>query len=94
MERARTSADADFVYRTQTVGGFGGRSDLLNMYNVLAGDPGYGPVDRRRYAQADAAALRRTADRCLRRDGRVALSVVPAAGSAAALPGSVQVHPK
>ena len=94
MERARTSADADFVYRTQTVGGFGGRSDLLNMYNVLAGDPGYGPVDRQRYAEADAAALRRTADRCLRQDGRVALSVVPAAGTAAALPGSVQVHPK
>ena len=94
MERARTSADADFVYRAQTVGGFGGRSDLLNMYNVLAGDPGYGPVDRRRYAQADAAALRRTADRCLRQDGRVALSVAPAAGSAAALPGSVAVHPR
>ena len=94
MERARTSADADFVYRAQTVGGFGGRSDLLNMYNVLAGDPGYGPADRRRYAEADAAALRRTADRCLRQDARVALSVVPAGATDAALPGSVQVHPR
>ena len=94
VERARTSADADFVYRAQTVGGFGGRSDLLNMYNVLAGDPGYGPVDRRRYAEVDAAALRRTAERCLRPDSRVALSVTPAGGTAAALPGSVQVHPK
>ena len=93
-ERARTSADADFVYRTQTVGGFGGRSDQLNLYNVLAGDPGYGPADRRRYAAADTGALRRTAERFLRKDSRVALSVVPAGGTAAALPGSVQVHPE
>ena len=94
MEQARTSADADFVYRTQTVGGFGGRSDQLNLYNVLAGDPGYGPVDRRRYAAADVGTVRRAAGRCLRQDGRIALSVVPAGGTAAALPGSVQVHPE
>ena len=93
-ERARTSADADFVYRAQTVGGFGGRSDLLNLYNVLAGDPGYGSADRRRYAAADAGALGRTAGRWLRQDGRVALSVVPAGGTAAALPGSLAVQPK
>ena len=91
MERARTSADADFVYRTQTVGGFGGRSDLLNLYNVLTGDPGYGPTDRARYAGADPEALRRAADRYLRTEQRVALSVVPTGETAAALPGSVQV---
>ena len=94
MERARTSADADFVYRTQTVGGFGGRSDLLNLYNVLTGDPGYGPIDRARYAAAAPEALRRAADRYLRTEQRVALSVVPAGETAAALPDSVQVHPR
>ena len=93
LERARTSADADFVYRTQTVGGFGGRSDQLNLYNVLTGDPGFGPTDRGRYAAVDAAALGRAAARWLRRDQRIALSVVPAAHMAAALPDSVQVHP-
>ena len=94
MERARTSADADFVYRTQTVGGFGGRSDQLNRYNVLTGDPGYGPIDRARYAAAAPEALRRAADHYLRTERRVALSVVPDGESAAALPDSVQVHPR
>ena len=94
MERARTSADADFVYRTQTVGGFGGRSDLLNLYNVLTGDPGYGPTDRARYAGADREALRRAAGQYLRTEQRVALSVVPTGETAAALPGSVQVSPR
>ena len=94
MERARTTADADFVYRTQTVGGFGGRSDQLNLYNVLTGDPGFGPADRARYAAADPEALRRAADLYLRPEQRVAISVVPSGETAAALPGSVQVSPR
>ena len=36
MERALAQAEAQFVYRLQTVGGFGGKSDQLNAYNVLA----------------------------------------------------------
>ena len=94
LERARTTADADFVYRTQTVGGFGGRSDQLNLYNVLAGDPGYGPSDRARYAAALPRALRRAADLHLRAEQRVAVSVVPAGETAAALPDSVLVSPR
>lgn len=94
MERARTAFDAHFVYRAQTVGGFGGRSDQLNQYNVLTGDPGYGPVDRARYADAQPDALRRAAGRYLRADRRVALSVVPAGETAAALPDSSPVSPR
>ncbi|MCY4602287.1 MAG: pitrilysin family protein [Acidobacteria bacterium] len=94
VERARTTADADFVYRTQTVGGFGGRSDQLNLYNVLTGDPGYGPSDRARYAAARPQALRRAADLHLRAERRVAVSVVPAGETAAALPDSVLVSPR
>ena len=94
LERARTTADADFVYRTQTVGGFGGRSDQLNLYNVLTGDPGYGPSDRARYTAARPQALRRAADLHLRAEQRVAVSVVPAGETAAALPDSVLVSPR
>ena len=32
-------AEAQFVYRLQTVGGFGGKSDQLNAYNVFLGEP-------------------------------------------------------
>ena len=41
MERVRVQAEAQFMYRLQTVGGFGGKSDQLNTYNVFRGDPGY-----------------------------------------------------
>ncbi len=39
MERAEAQAEAHFLYRLQTVGGFGGKSDQLNAYNVLRGTP-------------------------------------------------------
>ena len=34
-------AEAHFMYRLQTVGGFGGKSDQLNTYNVFRGDPDF-----------------------------------------------------
>ena len=41
MERGRVQAETQFVFRLQTVGGFGGKSDQLNAYNMFVGDPGY-----------------------------------------------------
>ena len=41
LERATARAEAQFVYRVQTIGGFGGKSDQLNAYNVFTGSPGY-----------------------------------------------------
>ena len=41
IERGRVQAEAQFVFRLQTVGGFGGKSDQLNAYNVFVGDPGF-----------------------------------------------------
>ena len=40
MERARSQTEAHFMYRLQTVGGFGGKSDQLNAYNVFLRRPG------------------------------------------------------
>jgi zinc protease len=77
MERCLAQAEANFVYRLQTVGGFGGKSDQLNAYNVFIRDPGYFQRDLDRYRQVTAAAMRRTAREWLRPDGRVVLSVVP-----------------
>jgi zinc protease len=39
LERATARAEAQFVYRVQTIGGFGGKSDQLNAYNVFTGRP-------------------------------------------------------
>ena len=54
MERCHAQAEAHFVYRLQTVGGFGGKSDQLNAYNVFLGDPGYFDRDLDRYRAGDA----------------------------------------
>ena len=61
IERCRAQAEAHFIFRLQTVGGFGGKSDQLNAYNVFLGDPDYFDRDLDRYRSADADALRRAA---------------------------------
>jgi zinc protease len=77
MERCRAQAEAQFVYRLQTVGGFGGKSDQLNAYNVFLNDPGFFERDLDRYRQAGAALLQEAASTWLGPGTRVALSVVP-----------------
>jgi zinc protease len=88
MERALARAEAQFVHRLQTVGGFGGKSDQLNAYNVFLGDPGGFARDLARYRRATAAGLRHAAASYLDRAHRVVLSVVPRGRVALALPDS------
>ena len=61
LERCLAQAEAHFIFRLQTVGGFGGKSDQLNAYNVFLGDPGYFERDLARYRAATAEALRQAA---------------------------------
>jgi zinc protease len=77
VERGRVQAEAQFVYRLQTLGGFGGKSDQLNAYSVFLNDPGYFERDLARYERVSAQALHRVAKEHLRRDRCVVLSVVP-----------------
>jgi zinc protease len=77
MERCLAQAEAHFIFRLQTVGGFGGKSDQLNAYNVFLGDPGYFDRDLARYRDAGAGALQRAAGTWLRPAHRIVLSVVP-----------------
>ncbi|HEY9466828.1 MAG TPA: pitrilysin family protein [Vicinamibacterales bacterium] len=88
MERALAQAEAQFIYRLQTVGGFGGKSDQLNAYNVLLGNPGFFTADLDRYRRATHESVRSAAALHLRRDARVVLSVIPRGQNALALAGS------
>ena len=88
IERCRTQVEAQFVYRVQMVGGFNGRSDQLNAYNVFAGDPGFMTQDRARYLATTADRVRQLASLQLTAPGRVALSVVPHGAVKRALKGS------
>ncbi len=92
LERGRNLLEADSARQRQSVGGFGGRSDLLNLYNVYVGTPAYAAADFERYVRASpdsvAAAVRAELDS----GSRLALSVVPAGRGEAALPGSTPVE--
>src|ERR671913_701058 len=61
IERGVAQAEAHFISRLQTVGGFGGKSDQLNAYNVFLKDPGSFERDLDRYRSARASTLQRTA---------------------------------
>ena len=91
MERCLAQAEAHFIYRLQTVGGFGGKSDQLNAYNVFVGDPNFFERDLDRYRTARAATLQQTAAQWLRPEARVVLSVVPRGRMALALTDSQPV---
>jgi zinc protease len=91
MERAAAQAEAHFLYRLQTVGGFGGKSDQLNAYNVLRGDPGFFAEDLARYQAATAETVRAAAAQHLRLDARVVLSLVPKGQQGLGLAGSEPV---
>jgi zinc protease len=91
MERAAAQIEAHFLYRLQTIGGFGGKSDQLNAYNVFCGDPSFFARDLARYREATAESVRTVAARSLRFDARVILSIVPHGQPALALAGSEPV---
>ncbi|HXG54630.1 MAG TPA: pitrilysin family protein [Vicinamibacterales bacterium] len=91
MERGTALAEAHFISRLQTVGGFGGKSDQLNAYNVFLGDASYFDRDLARYRNAEAPELTRAARQWLAQASRVALSVVPHGRLDLALAGSSAV---
>jgi zinc protease len=91
MERSVAQAEAHFMYRVQTVGGFGGKSDQLNAYNVLKRDPAFFAADLDRYRNATRESLQQAAREHLPLDRRVVLSVIPRGQHALAIDGSVPV---
>jgi zinc protease len=88
VERGRVQSEAQFMFRLQTVGGFGGKSDQLNAYNTFMGEPGFFDQDLARYRQVTTSSLRDAAARYLNHARRVALSIVPKGRVELALPGS------
>ena len=89
IERGRVQAEAQFVFRLQTVGGFGGKSDQLNAYNVFLGDPAYFERDLERYRAVTTASLQDAVKRFLDAAPRVTLSIVPKGRLDLGVPDSV-----
>ena len=88
IERGRVQAEAQFMFRLQTVGGFGGKSDQLNAYNIFLDDPAYFGRDLARYQEVSKESLRDVAARYLDPSHRVTLSIVPNGRAGLAAPDS------
>ena len=92
LERGLAQTEAQFVYRLQTIGGFGGKSDQLNAYNTFVGDPGYFDRDRQRYINVTGKGVAAAVSAWLVKAPSVSLSVVPLGRRELALPGAVEVR--
>jgi len=88
IERGKVQAEAQFMFRLQTVGGFGGKGDQLNAYNLFVGDPDFFTRDLKRYQQVTPASLRAAVARDLPGRPRVTLSIVPRGRTALAIADS------
>jgi zinc protease len=85
IERGRVQAEAQFMFRLQTVGGFGGKSDQLNAYDTFVGDPGFFERDLARYHAVTGGSVQDTARGHIDHR-RVTLSIVPRGRLDMALP--------
>ncbi|MBM3772902.1 MAG: insulinase family protein [Acidimicrobiia bacterium] len=92
MARGRVQAESQFMFRLQSVGGFGGKSDQLNAYNTFLNDPDYFERDLDRYRRVTRESLQRTVDTHINHRRRVALSVVPRSRTELALGGSSRAN--
>jgi len=92
LERALVQTEAQFTYRLQTIGGFGGKGDQLNAYNTYLGDPGYFAVDRQRYLGVTGSGAAAAMSRWLVHAPTVTLSVVPVGRRDLALAGAEEVR--
>src|SRR4051812_8181169 len=78
VERSKRNIIANRLRTVERIGGFGGKADLLNNYQVFVGDPGYLPRDIARYRAVTPQSVRAFATRYLLADQRIELDVVPA----------------
>jgi zinc protease len=88
VDRGRVQAESTFVFRVESLGGFGGKADQLNAYNIYRQAPDSFQIDMDRYTTATRATLRASVERWLGRRAAVALAVVPQGTAGPALSGA------
>ena len=76
ISRAKNRIESQHVRQLEKIGGFGGRADQLNFYNVFANDPGLINTDIERYLKVQRDDVARVAGSVLG-DDRVRLAVLP-----------------
>jgi zinc protease len=77
VERARNVIETEIVGGLETLGGFGGVADRLNMYNHYLANPGYLTQDVERYRKATPGSVKQYAQAQLTPGARVVVYGVP-----------------
>jgi zinc protease len=77
LEQVQVNWEADFVRSLEKVGGFGGKADILNGYNVYLGDPDKLQWDLDRYARVEPVDIQRCAQKYLDMNKRVIVHFLP-----------------
>ena len=75
LERAKNRIQASHVFQLERFGGFGGRADQLNYYNIMAGDAGFINQDIDRYVGVTLEDIARAAG--MLAEARVRLAIHP-----------------
>ena len=76
LQRVKNSYKSLFLNRLASIGGFGGKADLLNEYNYGVGTPDYVQKDAARYQRVTQADVQRVARKYLS-NPKIVLTVVP-----------------
>jgi len=77
VDRARNVIETRIIERLESLGGFGGVADRLNMYNHFLGTPDYLGKDIQRYRDVTPASVKTFAQQQLLQSGRVVVHGVP-----------------
>jgi predicted Zn-dependent peptidase len=78
VSRAVHTWEATTLRGLESLGGFGGKADLLNYYNHHTGDPGYLSKDFARMTAVTPQAVQQVFAEQIKADNRVVVHVTPA----------------
>ena len=81
VDRAKTKRETQFISGLERIGGFGGKADILNQYNVFLGDPGKLEADINRYRAIGPKEVRGVVERWLATRNRAVIRFHPEASS-------------
>jgi zinc protease len=77
LERARRNLKAGLFSQLENIGGFGGKADVLNYYELRAHDPGAFAKELEAELAVTGEDVQRTAQKYLREEQRVVIHVLP-----------------
>jgi len=77
VERARNVIETGIIRGLETLGGFGGVADRLNMYNHYLGTPDYLATDIARYRKVTPASVQKFVREQLKNEARIVVHGVP-----------------